>query len=143
MNATDLPSGETMTFESRPVGENQRSSWSRHKVRGSPPTGATLIDLVFPFAEPSVHSRFPSLVNCNDPGLPTTGIHVISPPATDTTPRRRSVAPPATTPFPLPTTRMRSPLYGSSAASPAAALFPLPPPPAPALKAIHCPLGEN
>ena len=41
----------------------------------------------------------------------------MSPPETDTMPSRRSIAPPATTPLPLPTTRMRSPLNGSSPGS--------------------------
>src|SRR5262245_51080071 len=52
------------------------------------------------------------------------GIHVMSPPETDTTPNRRSTAPPATTPLPLPTRRIRSPLKGRITPS-----FGVPPPP--------------
>src|SRR3954471_1532979 len=123
MNATAFPSGDTRTFESRAVGENQRSSWSFHSVRTAPPAVQTLIALVFPFADPSAHSSEPSAVNWTELGLPTTGTHEMSPPDTDTTPSRRSAAPPATTPLLLPTTRMRSPL---KARSPGSAGRPLP-----------------
>src|SRR3954471_23602246 len=113
MNANDLPSGDTMIFESRAVGENQRSSRSFHSARTPPPGVHTLIVLVLPFADPSAHSSDPSAVNCTALGLPTMGIQEMSPPDTETTPRRRSAAPPATTPLLLPTTRMRSPLKAS------------------------------
>ena len=62
MNATDLPSGDTRTFESRPVGENQRSSASFHNVRVVPPRHV-LISRTLPLAEPSAHSNDPSAVN--------------------------------------------------------------------------------
>src|SRR5262250_98141 len=109
-----------MTLESRAVGENHRSSRSVHSARGDPPALHVLIVRVLPFADPSAHTSDPSAANCTALGLPTTGIHVMSPPATDTTPSRRSTAPPATTPLLLPTTRMRSPLNGSRPESGAA-----------------------
>src|SRR5689334_7951046 len=108
----DLPSGDTITFESRPVGENHRSSASFHSVRAAP-ARHTLISRVLPFADPSAHRTDPSAANCTDDGFPIVGIHEMSPPATDTTPSRRSTAPPATTPLLLPTTRRRSPLKAS------------------------------
>src|SRR5579872_1941442 len=108
-NATDCPSGDTSTFESRFVGENQRSSWSFHNVRVAPFVHA-LIVRVFPSADASPHTTDPSAVNCTELGFPTAGIHEMSPPSTEATPSRRSVAPPATTPLLLPTTRTRSPL---------------------------------
>src|SRR6185295_12889111 len=136
MKASDLPSGETRILESRPVGENHRSSTSFQSVRGVPPARHTLISRVLPFADPSDHSNEPSAVNCTEPGLPTVGIHEMSPPDTDTTPSRRSIAPPATTPLLLPTTRMRSPLNASSPGSAAG-------PPPLETNAIHWPSREN
>src|SRR4051812_7889956 len=116
MNATDLPSGDTSTRESRPVGENHRSSVSFHSVRVVPLRHA-LISRVLPFADPSAQTNEPSAENCTELGLPTTGIHAMSPPDADTTPSRRSTAPPDTTPLLLPMMRVMSPLNGSSPGS--------------------------
>ncbi len=105
-------------------------------MRGDPPALHTLISRVLPLADPSAHNSDPSAVNCTAFGLPTVGIHEMSPPYTETTPSRRSVAPPATTPLLLPTTRMRSPLKGRSPGSDGS-------PAPPDVKAIHWPSREK
>src|SRR5215472_8287117 len=115
---------------------------------------AVLISRILPVAAVSVHSREPSDVNWTEPTLPTTGIHVMSPPYTETTPILRSAAPPATTVgFPLPMTLIRVPLKDRNSGSPAAPPPPPPrpprppppraPPASPAVKAIQAPSREK